>query len=264
MIQYFITIIIIIICLEVYIRYYIKPTDIIPTDIKEEKKEENDNLNEPWDKVDIDVDKNKYYIKVNNFDEYKFIEWKKLPIKIDYDIDNKYLIIKTKSEETALAVANLFICNMNNELDLQYIIDNDLINVSKLKAKTHKLVKTKLIELIKEGKTKTNDSPVKIDTNEYFDTNDITIQNNEIIYEEPFELNLPMSQDILSKQKEYVPQFPNSIQYKDESIQYKDEFIQNKDESIQHKYESKSQNQYNDGSMFSAYGGSEYATISFG
>ena len=144
MIQYFITIIIIIICFEIYIRYYKKFKEIKPN------LEIDDG---PWDKIDIDIDRNKYYIKINNFDEHKFIQWKKLPFKIDYDIDNKYLVIKTKSEETALSIDNLFICNMNNELELEYIIEKDLINISKLKAQTHKLVKIKLIELIKEGKT---------------------------------------------------------------------------------------------------------------
>ena len=235
MIQYFITIIIIIIFIEIYIRYYIKQvTDI--HDIHD--------IHEPWDKIDIGVDKNKYYIKISNFDEYKFIEWKKLPIKIDYDINNNYLIIKTKSEDTALSIANLFISNMNNELELQSIIDNNLINISKLKAKTHKLVRIKLIELIKQGKNKYFDVDTRLNTGMHFDTHlykyvDI---NKHIDSPEHFNINTIIKQ-------EPVISIQNDI---NEHILY-DEPL----DKIEIKLNTPS-------SMFAAYGGSEYATISFG
>ena len=206
MIQYFIIIIIIIIFIEIYIRYYIKTVDDCET-------------HEPWDKIDIGEEKNKYYIKISNFNENKFIEWKKLPIKIDYDIDNNYLIIKTKSEDSALSIANLFIANMNDELELQTIIDNDLINISKLKAKTHKQVRIKLIKLIKEGRDKTP-------TEEHFET--------------------PMP--IFKQEQELVP-IQNEVK---EHILY-DEPLDKIETIIDAPL-----------SMFSAYGGTEYATISFG
>jgi hypothetical protein len=222
MTPYFITIIIIIVCLEIYLRYYIKS---IGLDKKKLCSEITSIVHEPWDKIDVDKDKHKYYIKINNFDENKFLEWKKLPIKIDYDVDNKYLIIKTKSEENALAIANLFISCMNNEIDFQYIVDNDMINISRLKAKTYKLVKKKLIELIKEG---SNRSP-EITPKEHFDTNEINYTENEIIVEKMVEPLKPIQNDI-------------------------EEFVLN-DVPIENTVEPSS--------LFSAYGGSEYATISF-
>ena len=110
-----------------------------------------------------------------------FIEWKliinKNKVIIDYDIDNNYLIVKTKSEEEALSIVNLFISNLNNEIELIDIIENNLINISKRKATSHKLVKIKLIELIKNGLKKMKHEN-EIDNNNVFDTNDIIEEDN--------------------------------------------------------------------------------------
>lgn len=239
MTPYFITIIIIIVCLEIYLRYYIKSP---PFNKKQICGEITSTVHEPWDKIDVDKDKHKYYIKINNFDENKFLEWKKLPIKIDYDVDNKYLIIKTKSEENALAIANLFISCMNNEIDFQYIVDNDMINISRLKAKTYKMVKKKLIELIKEGSQR---SP-EITTGEHFDTNEINynIDNNLMVehYAQPI-IEQPI-QPIIEKLVEQIKPIQNEVN----TVVLEDDPIE-KISPIS--------------SLFSPYGGSEYASISF-
>jgi hypothetical protein len=235
MIPYFITIIIIIVCLEIYLRYYTIKTELTKKQLCDEASDTT--VEEPWDKIDVDKDKNKYYIKINNFDQNKFEEWKKLPLKIEYDSSNKYFIIKTKSEENALAIANLFIANMNNEIDFQYIVDNDMINISRLKAKTYTLVKKKLIELIKEGSMKSNNIEY-FNSNDHFDTSEIdynmTDENEGILVEQ--------------LQVKEEPEIIKPIQNNVEEVALHDEPIEKMSPF---------------GSMFSAYGGCEYATISF-
>lgn len=106
----------------------------------------------PWYKAIIGKnDYTKYFIKIKNFDNEKFIEWKALVKNLDYDVDSKSLIITTDTEGEALAVINLIISNMNRDITLSEIIEKDLIKISIKKAKSHKLVCNKLIELIKNN-----------------------------------------------------------------------------------------------------------------
>ena len=150
----YITIIIIILLCEIYLRYFdntknindkIKNTDmmIIP---------------EPWDKIKKKTNYNIYYIRINIFNDDNYIKWKNITNKIDYNINNKYLIIKTPNMEEALAITNLYICCLNNEIDINEILDNDLIQLSTQKAMANNLVSLKLIELIKEGQNKINNT----------------------------------------------------------------------------------------------------------
>ena len=166
MIQYIIFIIIIIICIELYIRYY---KDISKKKDKSSKLEKSINI---WNKVITINNKKKYYIKINNLDQDKFIEWKKNIGEIDYDVTNKYIIVKTKTEEDALAIVNLFIVYLNGDIELDYIIENDLINRSRMKATTYKMVRIKLIELIKEGIDRLDNNNIDTIISNHFDTND--------------------------------------------------------------------------------------------
>jgi len=139
-------IVIIIICFDIYLRYW------------DDKPSINNEYNSihyikdpnPWIKIVNDDLYTKYYIKINNFNAIKFIEWNKITNKLKYDKDNNNLIIRTKTEEEALALTNLFISNMNNDIELNEIIENNLINLSKSKA-SNKLVKRKIIDFIKTG-----------------------------------------------------------------------------------------------------------------
>ena len=173
MIQYIIFIIIIIICIELYIRYY------KDTSTKSDKSIKSINI---WDKVITINNKKKYYIKINNLDQDKFIEWKKNIGEIDYDVTNKYIIVKNKTEEGALAIVNLFIVYLNGDIELDYIIENDLINRSRMKATTYKMVRIKLIELIKEGIDRLDNNNIDTIISNHFDTNDDKeIESSDII-----------------------------------------------------------------------------------
>lgn len=129
-----------IILIELYLRYKIETFE-----------QSSINISEPWDKMIVGNNSTKYYIKLKKFNEQKFLEWKAFVNNIDFDIDEMSLMIKTNKEAEALVIANLFISNLNDTITLNEIIEQDLINRSMKKAKSHKLVVTKLIELIKQG-----------------------------------------------------------------------------------------------------------------
>jgi hypothetical protein len=132
-----------------------KPESYEKEDFSELIEEIENELNfsdpNPWTKINVNNDGNTYHIVIYNFDEGKFMEWKKLVKNINYDVTNKEFSIKTSSEEKALAIVNLVISHMNNDISVNEIIENRLINKSYLKAKKFASVKLKLIELIKEN-----------------------------------------------------------------------------------------------------------------
>ncbi len=111
----------------------------------------------PWTKIELNNKGNKHYLKINNINKYidKIIIWKQLPFikddMIDIDIDNNYLIMKTRNEEEALVITNLIISYINGQINIESIMSKNIINKSIAKAKKYNLVGTKLKELIKDG-----------------------------------------------------------------------------------------------------------------
>ena len=110
----------------------------------------------PWTQITKNKNYSRFYIKINNFNEDLFLKWKKLVGILDYDIDTKSLIIETKHNYEALSIVNLLISNMNNNITLEEIIKNNLLGTSINKAKSHKLVRIKLVDLIKENNNNIN------------------------------------------------------------------------------------------------------------
>lgn len=160
-------------------------------EVNEESKFKKVNNNEiivfnnpdPWCKVNIGDNYTKYHIYLNVFDENKFIEWKKLIGSLDYDVENKELIIETNQEYEALALINLIISNMNNSIDFNEILNNKLISISIEKAKSHSLVCNKLKELIRENNSPINNLKENIIKN--FDVNNNNNFENQINIIEP-------------------------------------------------------------------------------
>ena len=180
----YITIIIIILLCEIYLRYF-DNTKNIKEEIKNNEKIKNTDIKiipEPWDKIKNKTNYNIYYIRINIFNDDNYIKWKNITTKIDYNITNKYFIIKTLNVEEALAIANLYISCLNNEIDINEIIDNDLIQLSTNKAMANNLVSLKLIELIKEGQNKINNTGSyntgSYNTGSYNTLNNNTLNNN--------------------------------------------------------------------------------------
>jgi hypothetical protein len=262
MISYFISIIIIIICIEIYFRYY----DI---------NNKTTIISEPWDKIVVEKNRNKYYIKINNFNLTKYNDWKKNLIKIDYDIYNKYLIIKCKNEEYALAVANLFISNMNDKIELNYIIENDMINISYIEITNDKSSKYKLIELIKNGLeyNDTSDTYDTYDTRDTYDTYDTRLSEelsniDEINHQtKQFEniqndnmQNDNMQNDIQNNDIQNDDMQNNDIQNDD----MQNDNMQNKvDDTILYNVPKPIENIIKPYSSITPYGGNEYASLSF-
>ena len=173
----YITIIIIILLCEIYLRYFDNTKNIN----EEIKNTDMMIIPEPWDKIKKKPNYNIYYIRINIFNDDNYIKWKNLTNKIDYNINKKYLIIKTPNVEEALAITNLYICCLNNEIDINEIVDNDLIQLSTQKAMANNLVSLKLIELIKEGQNKINNDSTVTDTNVETFTYEDDILNNDIL-----------------------------------------------------------------------------------
>jgi hypothetical protein len=106
----------------------------------------------PWSKVVTTPEGKKYfYTKLNKFNEKLYMEWKEIIENLDYDISTKELIIESRDEPRALAILNLIISNMKGNITISEIFENDLMNKSIIKARKHKVVSKKLLELIKEN-----------------------------------------------------------------------------------------------------------------
>ncbi len=155
----------------------------------------------PWCKVIVGTeDISKYFIRINNFDEGKYLTWKRKIDTLDYDVENKTLILETKSEPEALALINLIISNMNDDIEFDEIIQKNLIAISINKAQSHKLVCNKLVELIKENSigygdnniSNVNQMEYSIDSDSITDNNpavsmqkSLNIVSDETFYNEP-------------------------------------------------------------------------------
>ena len=288
MIQYFILIIIIIVCIEVYFRFNSpleKLEDIIIINKPSENNIDENNINEPWDKIKKYNNSVKYYIKINNINKKKINDWNNIiKYNIDIDTNKKYIIILSDTEEEALAIANLFLSYINNEIDLDEIVDNNLIELSIRKAKTHSLVKIKLKELIKEGVKEYNSNIDNLNkTLKYYDTTNDTFTNNIMVNEfshfgSPSDIiddKISQDKDILStfdsiEQDNISSNLQNNRMKEDIDIKEKsNEMMLNKvDEQIVYDIKPIEKLQLKDSatpfsSNISAFGGSEYAMISF-
>lgn len=120
------------------------------------KNNQKINSSDIWSRVEYDkeIDYNKYHVIIHDFDENKFKQWQDIMPELEYDLNTKEIMIISKDEKRAIAILNLIISNMQNNINLDDIIDRDLINKSILKARKFNLVETKLIELIKENNKK--------------------------------------------------------------------------------------------------------------
>jgi len=108
----------------------------------------------PWTKIVYKyrhTDPYNFYIKVKIPSLNDFENWKNIITNLYFNPTTGELVIPTKDEETALALANLMVSNFNGDLSLQEIINRDLIAISITKAFKFVVVRNKIREQIITG-----------------------------------------------------------------------------------------------------------------
>ncbi len=108
----------------------------------------------PWSKIIINKhDEYPYlfHIKIKIPSLNDFENWKQIIPNISFDPRSGELIIPSKDEASALALANLICSNFMGNLSLQNILDKNLIQISVNKAKSYEVVQNKLREQIMEN-----------------------------------------------------------------------------------------------------------------
>jgi hypothetical protein len=107
----------------------------------------------PWTKI-IYIENEEYpyyfHIRITIPSLNDFENWKDIIPNIGFNPTTKELIIPTKDEASALALANLMCINFSGQMTIQEIINKDLIRISITKAKTHEVVRNKLRDQIME------------------------------------------------------------------------------------------------------------------
>ncbi len=116
----------------------------------------------PWTKVIyLEQDEYPYYfhIKINipSLNDYQV--WKQIVPNLDFNPRSGELIIPSKEEASALALANLICINFSGQMSIDNILEKNLIQISVSKARSYEVVQNKLREQIIEnlyGKSVTN------------------------------------------------------------------------------------------------------------
>ena len=116
----------------------------------------------PWSKIVLNKKSEypyEFYIKLRVPSLNDLEAWKQIVPNIGFDPRIGALIIPSKDEASALALANLIAINFTGQMSLDNILEKRLIQISVAKAKNHELVQTKLREQINEnlyGKSTSN------------------------------------------------------------------------------------------------------------
>jgi hypothetical protein len=134
-------------------------TDMAPRKINRREKEdiEKEWLFErpnPWNKITLnETDEYPYKfnikLKIPSLNDYD--AWKQVVPNLEFEPRGGNLIIPSKDEASALALANLISSNFGGHLTLQDILEKNLIQISIAKAQSHEIVQHKLREQIMEN-----------------------------------------------------------------------------------------------------------------
>lgn len=108
----------------------------------------------PWTKILIDETQEYpylFHIKVKIPSLNDFENWKMVVPNLEFDPRTGELIIPSKDEPSAIALANLIVINFSGQISIKDILDKNLIGVSVTKAKSFDVVQNKLREQIMEN-----------------------------------------------------------------------------------------------------------------
>lgn len=108
----------------------------------------------PWTRVIlIEQDEYPYYfhIKLNipSLNDYQI--WKQIVPNLDFNPRTGELIIPSKEEASALALANLICINFSGQMSIDNILEKNLIQISVAKSRSYEVVQNKLREQIMEN-----------------------------------------------------------------------------------------------------------------
>jgi hypothetical protein len=93
----------------------------------------------------------KFFIKVKIPSLNDYQTWKQIIPNLEFEARTGELIIPSKNEASALAIANLIISTFQGQLKVETILEKNLIQVSVMKAQQYELVRNKLREQIIES-----------------------------------------------------------------------------------------------------------------
>lgn len=127
--------------------------DVKVNEKQEPKSWEFDKPN-PWSRVIlVEQDEYPYYfhIKMNvpSLNDYQI--WKQIVPNLDFNPHSGEIIIPSKEEASALALANLICINFSGQMSVDNILDKNLIQISVAKALRYEVVQNKLREQIMEN-----------------------------------------------------------------------------------------------------------------
>jgi hypothetical protein len=111
----------------------------------------------PWTKIVYNInDEYPYHfyikLKIPSLNDYQ--TWKQIIPNLNFNSRTGELIIPSKDEPSALALANLIVINMTGQLSLENILNKNLIQISTAKSRKYEIVQNKLREQIKENLNK--------------------------------------------------------------------------------------------------------------
>lgn len=155
--------------------------------LEDDDSEQEHKMLNPWSRI-IKTKNEDYpyhfHLKINIPSLNDYTTWLQVIPNLGFDPQSGELVIPSKDEISALAIANLIAINFSGKISLTDILNKNLIPISIHKARKHKIVQKKLREQIREhiyGKTlmKENtdfeqDLAIKTQTNTDNITNDLT------------------------------------------------------------------------------------------
>lgn len=108
----------------------------------------------PWVSISLDPREEYpwgFYLRTKVPSLNSFEAWKNIIPNISLT-KNGLIIIPSKDEASALAIANLIVINFSGDMSLEDILKKNLIQISVGKAKSHKVVQNKLREQLRSSK----------------------------------------------------------------------------------------------------------------